>query len=135
MGNVEKGANLYEKLGCLKCHAAEAGADSGGAPSLSAATKRFTIPHLVESILLPSRQVSPIFRATTVVQKDGQVHSGLIVGETSEKVTLLLSDASRREILQDAVLRRELDEISPMPGGLIKTPEELRDLLAYLLTQ
>jgi len=134
-GDVTKGANLYEGLGCLKCHAAEAGADSGGAPSLSGAVERFTVPHLIESILLPSRQVSPIFRATTVVQKDGQVHSGLVVGETSKKVTLLLSDASRREILHDDVLRRDLEEISPMPGGLVKTPEELRDLMAYLLAQ
>jgi putative heme-binding domain-containing protein len=84
---------------------------------------------------LPSRQVSPIFRATTVVQKDGQVHNGLVVGETSEKVTLLLPDASRREILQDDVFRRDPQETSPMPGGLVKTPEELRDLLAYLLRQ
>jgi len=45
----------------------------------------------------------------------------------------LLSDASRREILHDDILRRDPEESSPMPSGLVKTPEELRDLLAYLL--
>ena len=58
---------------------------------------------------------------------------GLLVGETAEKVELLQSDATRISIPASQVDERKLLETSPMPTGLVKTADELRDLLAYLL--
>jgi putative heme-binding domain-containing protein len=132
-GNPEQGRKLFEAIGCAKCHALRADAPSGGGPSLADAAKRFTTAHLVESILLPSKQISPLFRATQIVTSDGRTLTGLVVGETATKIDLLANDAKRVELPKSEIEERHLLELSPMPQGLVKQPEELRDLVAYLL--
>jgi hypothetical protein len=44
-----------------------------------------------------------------------------------------LPDATRKTIATADVELRKVQDISPMPAGLVKTPDELRDLLAFLL--
>ena len=47
---------------------------------------------------------------------------------------LLLSDATRQKVAKRAIETRKEQPTSPMPSGLVKTPAELGDLLAYLLS-
>ena len=61
--------------------------------------------------------------------------TGLVVGETAEKIDLLLPTAERVSINTTDIEMRRLENLSPMPQGLIKSTDELRDLLAYLLSQ
>jgi putative heme-binding domain-containing protein len=133
-GDARKGRKLFGSLGCAKCHAIMADADSGGGPSLADARRRFTVPNVVASVLLPKKEVSPVFRATLLVTKQGATLTGLVVSETREKLELLLPDTTRKTLLKSDVEQRTLQNLSPMPVGLIKTPAELRDLLAYLLS-
>ena len=79
-GNVERGRKLFsaDGIGCAKCHALRADAPAGGGPSLADAARRFTPAHLVESILLPSKQISPLFRATQILTVDGRT----LIGDT-----------------------------------------------------
>ncbi|MFV1965331.1 MAG: c-type cytochrome, partial [Pirellulaceae bacterium] len=132
-GKLDRGEKLFEKLGCVKCHTAKMNEAGGVGPSLAEAGMRFTIPQLVQSILLPSQQVSPVFRATSIVTENGKVLSGLVVGETAEKLEMVLSDTHRATILKGNIADRVLQDISPMPLNLVATPDELRDLLAFLL--
>jgi len=136
-GSIERGRKLFgvNGIGCAKCHSINPGEAVQGGPSLIGAGKRFTVPYLVESILLPSKRVSPVFRATLIVTNKGKSYSGLVLGETAEKIDLLLSDAKRLSIKTSDLDVRKLQDISPMPAGLIRKPEELRDLLAFLLSQ
>jgi putative heme-binding domain-containing protein len=134
-GNREQGRKLFGSLGCVKCHAITADQSGAGAPSLAEAGKRFTIPHLVESILLPSNQVAEPFRATLITTRKGLTLTGLVVTETADEIELLLPDTTRKAIAKKDIEDRQLTKASPMPGGLVKTPEELRDLLAYLLSE
>ncbi len=133
-GNAAAGRKLFGSLGCVKCHAITAEQKGGGAPSLAEAGKRFTVPYLVESILLPSRQVAEPFRATTLTLTDGKLVTGLVVTESADGLEVLLPDGSRRTIARKDVDDRAASSVSPMPAGLVKTPRELRDLLAYLLS-
>ncbi len=134
-GNPERGRKLFsaDGIGCAKCHAIDGTSAAEGGPSLAGAAARFTVPSLVESVLDPSRTVSPVFRATSFVMRDGKVLTGLVLSETAEKVELLLPDATRRTLAIPDVEQRRLQRTSPMPAGLVKTPAELGDLLAYLL--
>lgn len=134
-GDKVRGRQLYsaDGLGCAKCHALDEAQAGNNGPSLADAAKRFTIPYLVESVLIPSKKISPVFRATLIATVDGEQLTGLVVGETAEKVELLLRDAQRRTIPTSVIAQRRLLEASPMPHGLVKKPEELRDLLSYLL--
>ena len=133
VGDAKRGRQLFESLACAKCHAITPDANVIGGPSLADARKRFTIPYLVESILLPSKQISPVFKATYLELKTGMVLTGLVVNETAEKLELLLPDASRRTIARQEIDTRRLLEQSPMPVGVVRHPDELRDLLAFLL--
>src|SRR5262249_51234749 len=74
------------------------------------------------------------FRATRLTLTSGQTLSGLVTAETGESVELLLADGSRRIVPRRDVEERELSRLSPMPVGLVRTPAELRDLLAYPLS-
>ena len=47
---------------------------------------------------------------------------------------MLLPAGVRITLQKDIIAKRELQDRSPMPEGLIQTPEELLDLLAYLVT-
>jgi putative heme-binding domain-containing protein len=134
-GNPGRGRRLFAALACVKCHAIAPGQKSGGGPSLVEANRRFTVPYVVESILLPSKQVAEPFRSTTIVTTDGRALSGLVVAESAADVELLLSDTSRTTVPKSQIDERAGSVLSPMPVGLVKTPEELRDLLAYVLSE
>jgi putative heme-binding domain-containing protein len=133
-GNPEQGRKLFEAIGCVKCHSITGDATTAGGPNLADARRRFTIPYLVESVLLPNKQISPVFRATQVQTSDGRQFIGLVVGETADKLELLLTDTKRQTLDKREIEARQLQNLSPMPQGIVKKPEELRDLLAYLLS-
>jgi putative heme-binding domain-containing protein len=130
--DVGHGRQLFATLGCAKCHAISPEQAGGGAPSLAEARRRFNLAHLVESILLPSKQVAEPFRASTLVMDDGRVLSGLIVAESADSIELLLADGSRRTLRPGDIEDRSRSDQSPMPQGIVKSVAELRDLLGYL---
>ena len=134
-GDLEEGRKLFESLACNRCHAVSPEAATTGGPSLVDAKKRFTVPYLVESVLSPNKQVSPIFRGLLVLTVDGDAVPGLILNETSDEIEMLLRDGMRKKIAKSNILERRQLETSPMPAGLGKTPEELMHLLAYLTSQ
>lgn len=133
-GDTTEGRRLFGTLGCAKCHAVAPDQKSTGAPSLFEAKRRFAVPHLVESVLLPSRQVAEPFRAQTFVTDDGRTLTALVTGESENFVDLLLPDATRKTLAKKQIEERSPTTLSPMPQGLVKTPDELRHLLAYLLS-
>ncbi len=136
-GDAERGRRLFsaDALGCAKCHAILPNQKGGGGPSLADASRRFTVSQLVESVLLPSKQVAPVFGSTSIVTDEGRAFTGLVVEENDEELTLLLATAARQVVAKASIEARKLQPTSPMPAGLIKTPEELGDILAYLLSE
>ena len=118
----------------MKCHAATPTQAGGGGPSLTDAGKRFTVPYLIESVLLPSKVISPVFKSTLITTHEGKVFSGLVISESGDKVELLLPDTKRVTVEKSQIDERKFGDVSAMPAGLVKTPEELRDVIAYLLT-
>jgi putative heme-binding domain-containing protein len=135
-GDVARGKKLFaaESLGCAKCHAATATQAGGGGPSLTDAGKRFTVPYLVESVLAPSKVISPVFKSSVITTTDGKVITGLIVTETADKLEILQPDTKRVTINKSDIDERKLADVSAMPPGVVKTVDELRDVLAYLLS-
>src|SRR5207247_184902 len=60
-GDARRGRKLYVSLNCAKCHAITDDSPVSGGPSLAQARRRFTVPYVVESVLTPSMQISPVF--------------------------------------------------------------------------
>ncbi len=133
--DVKKGQELFNTRGCAVCHSTKVGDQGSGGPTLIGAGSRFTVSYFVESIITPNKTISPIFRWTLLRLKDGEELAGLITSETGNEVEVLLPAAVRRSVKKNDIVSRELQNRSPMPEGIIQTPAELRDLIAFLLAQ
>jgi len=133
-GRAETGRKLFDTLGCAKCHGIKPTDAGGGGPTLAGAGERFSVEYLAESILLPNKVVTPAFRWTALKLTDEEDVAGLVVGETDARLELLMVNATRRAFDKSRILSRQIEERSPMPEGLIQNRAQLRDLLAYLLS-
>ena len=134
-GDTKKGQELFTTRGCAVCHEIKSGDKGGGGPSLAGAGSRFNVAYLVESVITPNKTVAPMFRWTLVRFKDDEEVAGLVTGETSDEIDLLLPAGVHRAVRKGDIAQREIQDRSPMPEGMIQTPAELRDLLAFLLSQ
>jgi len=134
-GDTKKGQELFATRGCAVCHEIKSGDKGGGGPSLAGAGSRFNVAYLVESVITPNKTVAPMFRWTLVRFKDDEEVAGLVTGETSDEIDLLLPAGVHRPVRKGDIAKREIQDRSPMPEGMIQTPAELRDLLAFLLSQ
>ena len=134
-GDTKKGQELFTTRGCAVCHQIKSGDKGGGGPSLAGAGSRFNVAYLVESVITPNKTVAPMFRWTLVRFKDDEEVAGLVTGETSDEIDLLLPAGVHRAVRKGDIAKREIQDRSPMPEGMIQTPAELRDLLAFLLSQ
>jgi putative membrane-bound dehydrogenase-like protein len=130
-GDRARGAAVFEKQ-CLACHSVQGRGQRVG-PDLSGIGARPRETLLVD-LFDPSRQVAGDYLAYTLVTRQGQVLTGLIVSETAGSVTL-----RRAEGAQDVVLRAQIEELrgtgkSLMPEGLEQNLSEadVADLLAFL---
>jgi putative heme-binding domain-containing protein len=128
-GDPGRGRALFDK-NCATCHLARAGRTVG--PDLARVQGRSKL-ELLESILDPSRAIESGFTNYVILTRDGQMHDGLIAGDTGGIVTL------RRGNEDETILRSEITEIrassiSLMPDGFEATlgPREIADVIAFL---
>jgi putative heme-binding domain-containing protein len=126
-----KGRALYAAV-CGQCHKLYG---DGGAlgPDLTG-SGRHDINYLFENIVDPSAVVDAAYYLNSLTLKDGRVLSG-IVGAQSERTLTLRSVGQETVIDKQDIAKRETLPISLMPEALLQafTPEQQRDLLAYLM--
>ena len=123
------------KAQCAKCHSV---AGEGGriGPSLDRIASRRAPEYIMESIVLPSKDIAPEFEAVAVATTDGRVITGLRVNETNFSIQLREENGRFHSFL-----KRDLDEVkvlkqSLMPAnfGELLSVKDLHDLFAYLMT-
>ncbi len=88
-------------------------------------------------MLDPNRNVDVAFRATILALNDGQVANGIVVREEGPVVVLVDSKGAEQRIAKSKIEQRTQTKLSPMPANVADqlSPQELNDLLAYLLKQ
>lgn len=123
------------KGACLVCHKV---GETGGVigPDLSTIGRIRTARDLFESVLYPSESIARDFDTYEVAIKSlGEKRIGLIHGQTTRGLELVGMSGQREEISHDDVASIRRVPMSLMPMGLEQTltPEELRDLVAWLL--
>jgi putative heme-binding domain-containing protein len=130
-GDAARGQKIFEEV-CARCHQSNRIGHKVG-PDLSGVSHR-SVEDLVSNILDPNMAINPGFVAYTVETKDGESLSGLLTGETSESVTLLQAMELRTTVPRAQITKLESSGRSLMPEGLEagKTPQDLRDLVAFL---
>ena len=135
-GDAAKGKKLFAKdlrTRCAVCHRVGKVGGSVG-PDLSKIGGKFDRPHLIESLLTPSKQVVESYRTSVVVTTDGRVLAGIVKFEDDNEIKIVDgSDKATAISKADIDYRREI-ATSMMPTGLADSlsPQEFTDLVAYL---
>jgi putative membrane-bound dehydrogenase-like protein len=120
--------------GCSRCHRIDDHGATVG-PDLSTIGSSMNRERLVESILQPSKEIAPRYVAWRFVIFDGKVRVGVVVDEgPNSTITLADAEGKQHTIKRQDVEERTAMTISIMPENLHEqmTPQEFRDLIAYL---
>jgi putative membrane-bound dehydrogenase-like protein len=136
-GNAVTGQAVFTKH-CAACHRLF---DSGGGvgPDLTSANRQDR-EFLLASLVDPSSTIRPEYVTLTVQTTDGRVRTGLPTAREQNSVEL--STWVDNQVRKEQILVREIEEmraseLSLMPADLYRqlSPQELRDLFAYLQSQ
>jgi putative membrane-bound dehydrogenase-like protein len=138
-GDAERGRKLFfdvARVQCSKCHRIGDQGERIG-PELTGVGDRFSRIHIVESILEPSRTVTPGFQTITVALRDGRVLAGIKIAETDGTLTLGDNQGQKHELAKAQIEEQTAQTQSTMPDGLAKqlTPDQFVDLVAFLTSQ
>jgi putative membrane-bound dehydrogenase-like protein len=137
-GNIDAGRRVFfhSKLaGCYRCHMVD-GRGSPYGPDLSMLGR--TEPRrMVESLLQPSATVAPSYQAWTLVLHDGRVLTGMVVHTNYDEYTYLDAEGKTFKVKSGDIAETKASAKSIMPENLMDqlTDQEVRDLLAYLLSR
>lgn len=136
-GDAEAGERIFfhSKVGlCARCHL-HSGRGNPIGPDLTRINERATREWLVIAILQPSRDVAPAFRQWHIETTDGKQFVGLSLRKGSHSEDYLGIDGQPFSVKLQQIEERRESPLSIMPDGLEQqlTPDELRDLLAFLL--
>src|SRR5690606_18683671 len=133
----ENGENMFAATSCITCHSIHGeGANIG--PDLTQLGTRFSPEDMLKSIIDPSAVISDQYNTTTFSLKNGQSVVGRIVNEDKQNYVISQNPYApevTRTIPKDEVTGMNLSTVSLMPPGTINSlnPDELKDLLAYLI--
>ena len=135
-GNARKGQNIFyrnEAAQCVRCHAIfEWGGDAG--PVLAGIGSKRSPKELLESMIEPSAKLSPGYGVATLTLKDGTTTAGIVMEETETVIKLKIGKEDLQTIAKNEVETRE-DIPSSMPGVKdVLTKQQIRDLVAFLVS-
>lgn len=136
VGDTERGRQLFHEstvVQCRNCHRISGKGTELG-PDLDGIGKKYDRSRLLESILQPSLQIDPKYKAWLIETKSGQVLTGLMIRRDAKEIELRDAQNKLHRISADAVEEVFPQTKSLMPELLVRdfTAQQLVDLLEYL---
>ncbi len=132
-GDPARGEQIFTQVGCNGCHTVKPDEPLKG-PFLGTIATTYRRPELAEAILIPDKTLAQGFVTHHFELKDGTEVDGFVVREAADAVTIRTVTAEEQTLLVASIVRREKQERSLMPEGLVAglTIKELASLLDYL---
>lgn len=132
-GVAARGAAVYVKAQCAKCHRFQGQGENLG-PDLTAISSRFSRKDLLESIVYPSHVISSQYASKTILTADGRQVSGLVLPGAAGETIVVQPSGEKLTLLAGEIELIKPSKISAMPSGLLDplSLEEIADLFAYL---
>lgn len=135
-GNWLRGQKLFfsEQAACSKCH--QVGGVGGKlGPDLSNLIHR-DYTSVLRDISEPSAAINPDHTAFNVELKDGDVLTGVVIGDTADTLTLGNAVGQPVRVAKSNIKNIKPSSLSLMPEGLDKGLGEaaMKDLMTYLMT-
>ncbi|HEX4146374.1 MAG TPA: PVC-type heme-binding CxxCH protein [Pirellulales bacterium] len=134
--DADEGGRVFNSrvAGCSRCHTLDGRGGQIG-PDLSLVGRALERRRLIESILRPSKEIAPQYVAWNIETSDGQLLSGLLLGQLADGVqTYVDLKGTKFSLPAGSIEHRTAQPRSAMPDGLERTltVQEFRDLLAFL---
>lgn len=131
-GNPERGEKVYlNQGGCRQCH--KIGRDGGvQGPDLSRVADRLPTRQILTSIYDPMAEISPGYGTSSVTLKSGEAAVGRLARESKDEVVLITANGEERVFRRDEIAGVTPPVSAMPPMGAVLSPEDLRDLVAYL---
>ncbi|MGC4037179.1 MAG: c-type cytochrome [Chitinophagaceae bacterium] len=134
--DFERGKAMFAASLCISCHTMKGEGGTAG-PDLTQLGTRFSYKDMLTSIIDPNKTISDQFGSTVFYLNTGSSVVGRIISQDNDKYVISQNPFApqiTRDIAKKDVIRTRVSEESPMLPGLINrlSPDELRDLLAYL---
>lgn len=136
-GDPQAGERIFYHArvgGCFRCHEYEGRGYTIG-PDLSPTGKALPSERLLESIVNPSKEIAPMFTNWTILKTDGELLTGIHIGdEVDGRIRFADQNGRVFHVHPNDIDQRKPSDKSVMPDSLADnlTPQELRDLLAFL---
>jgi putative heme-binding domain-containing protein len=133
-GDAAKGHDLF-KATCAVCHTLKGEGGKIG-PDLSG-YERDNLDFMLPAIVDPSLGIREEFTLYNLTTKDGQVLAGFVAETTPQFVTMLDAAGNKTKVAREEIKSLIASPVSLMPEGLLNalTPEQTRDLFAYLMAK
>ncbi len=133
-GDAVRGEAIFRRteLNCQKCHAI-GGAGGRVGPDLLSLGASAQVDYLVDSLLLPSKNMKEGFQTVVVQTDSGKVLSGIKLRQSDK--ALIIRDADDKEVeIPLNTIEEQSNGSSLMPAGLTEklTRPELVDLVRFL---
>jgi quinoprotein glucose dehydrogenase len=134
-GNAELGKKVFfdrPEAQCVRCHKINGtGGDVG--PELSHVSAQKPREYLLESIIMPNKQIAPGYESVTVTLNNDETYAGVLKSETATELVINSTETGVLKLKKSDIKARRTG-LSPMPEGLaqILTRADLRNLVEFL---
>lgn len=131
-GDPLRGEKVYlNQGGCRQCH--KIGRDGGvQGPDLTRVAERLSTRQLLTSVYNPMEEISPGYGTSSVTLKSGEAAVGRLARENKSEVVLVSANGEERIFRRDEIASMTPPVSAMPPMGAVLSPEDLRDLVAYL---
>lgn len=131
-----RGAQLFEEIGCNKCHVMN-GKGLNVGPELTRISEKLKLEDVLRSLINPSERIEPGFETWQIETSDFETYTGFLVSQDDKEVTLRVNVQNpdeRTVIPRDKIDTMTRTPLSTMPSGLLSTlkQDEIYDLIAYV---
>lgn len=134
-GDAARGESVYrrEALQCAACHAI-GGIGSAIGPDLISIGSSAPVDYLVTSLLDPNDKIKEGYHTTLITLKNGNSHTGGLVKEGDNDVTLRDYSGKMIQIAKSDIAKTTISPVSLMPPGLTASlrEDEFVDLVRFL---
>ena len=118
---------------CTRCHKVGANGSKVG-PELTHIAYQHSATYLLEALVDPSAKIAPGYGTYTITMKNGENITGIFFGETETTLTLG-KNVDKQITYQKSDIANIEKAVSGMPPmNYLLTAEEIRDVIAFLLT-
>lgn len=134
--DLANGKKMFALASCYRCHRLEG---LGGiiGPDLTPSGHRFNTKDLIETIIVPSKEISDQYEATIFQMDDGRMITGRVANLSGNQYSIqedMIDPGNFTKIKVDEIEAMKPSKVSMMPVGLLDTltKDDVLDLLAYL---